>query len=212
MQESANVSEKVAGLLLGIAAIRIDTEEPFTWASGWKSPIYCDNRLTLSYPSIRSYIRDELSILVKEKFDGTEAIAGVATAGIPQGVLVADCLGLPFMYVRSKAKDHGLTNRIEGKITRGQKVVVIEDLVSTGGSSMNAIEALQHSGVEVLGMASIFSYGFKKAEDLFRGKGISTHSLSNYDTLIDVALKENYVKAAEVDQLKLWRIDPAHWG
>jgi orotate phosphoribosyltransferase len=208
MQEITPTAEKIAMLLLEIGAIRINPEQPFLWASGWKSPIYCDNRLSLSYPAIRSYIRDELSGMVREKFHNAKSIAGVATAGIPQGTLVADQLDLPFIYVRTKPKDHGLSNQIEGKVNRGEKVVVIEDLVSTGGSSMNAIEALQKGGLEVLGMVSIFSYGFPQAVELFRGKGIPWYSLSNYEILIDVALKGNHVKAEKVEQLRAWRMNP----
>jgi orotate phosphoribosyltransferase len=212
MQEITDAAEKIALLLLEIRAIRINPGKPFFWASGWKSPIYCDNRLSLSYPSIRSYIRDELCRMVSGKFSQAEAIAGVATAGIPQGTLVADRLGLPFIYVRTKPKDHGLTNQIEGKVIRGQKIVVIEDLVSTGGSSMNAIEALSAAELNVLGMVSIFSYGFQQAVELFREKGIPWYSLSHYDILIEAALKENHVKPEEVDQLKAWRKDPSSWG
>jgi orotate phosphoribosyltransferase len=212
MQKTFTIAEKVARLLLGIGAIRISPDKPFTWASGWKSPIYCDNRLSLSFPAVRTVIRDELCGLIGGHFSGAEAIAGVATAGIPQGVLVADKLDLPFIYVRTKPKDHGLTNQIEGKADPGQKVVVVEDLVSTGGSSMNAILALRQSGLEVLGMVSIFSYGFQEASGLFRENGIDWYSLSNYEILIEVVLKENQVREHEMDSLKAWRKDPAHWG
>ncbi|MBR9999228.1 MAG: orotate phosphoribosyltransferase [Cyclobacteriaceae bacterium] len=212
MHELSVVSERVARFLLEIKAIRINPDHPFVWTSGWKSPIYCDNRIALSYPSIRSYIRDNLSELVKNKFDGVEVIAGVATAGIPQGTLVADRLDLPFIYVRPKPKDHGLSNQIEGRVEKDQKVVVIEDLVSTGGSSMNAIEVLRHSGLEILGMAAIFSYAFPKSADLFRENKVPCFSLSNYEALIKIALRDGYIKAHEMDKLIAWRKDPARWG
>lgn len=212
MRESIQVSEQVARYLLEIEAIKIDLNHPYSWASGWKSPIYCDNRISLSYPGIRNYIKNELCGLIKNKFRHVEAIAGVATAGIPQGALIADYLNLPFLYVRAKPKEHGLSNQIEGRVQAGHKVVVIEDLVSTGGSSMNAIEALREASVEVLGMVSIFSYSFEKAINLFAGNEVTFYSLSNYEVLIDVALRERYILASDVDQLRAWRKDPAHWG
>jgi len=212
MDESVAVSEQVALFLLEIEAIKINTENPYSWASGWKSPIYCDNRVSLSYPGIRNYIKEHLSILVKNKFKGVEAIAGVATAGIPQGALVADLLGLPLLYVRSKPKEHGLSNQIEGRAVPGQKVVVIEDLVSTGGSSMKAIDALRSVRMNVLGMISIFSYSFQQAVERFEKNKVSFYSLSNYEILIEVALRKGYIKKVEMDQLKAWRRDPGHWG
>ncbi len=211
MSEQIPVSEQVARYLLEIEAIRINLDDPFSWASGWKSPIYCDNRISLSYPQIRTYIKNELINLIRNKFKMVEAIAGVATAGIPQGALVADHLGLPFLYVRAKPKEHGLSNQIEGRTKAGQRVVVIEDLVSTGGSSMNAIEALRNAGVEVLGMASIFSYAFQQSVILFEKNELPFYSLSDYEVLIDVALRAGYIMTDEVDQLKAWRMDPAHW-
>jgi orotate phosphoribosyltransferase len=211
MSEQIPVSEQVARYLLEIEAIRINLDDPFSWASGWKSPIYCDNRISLSYPQIRTFIKNELINLIRNKFKMVEAIAGVATAGIPQGALVADHLGLPFLYVRAKPKEHGLSNQIEGRTKAGQRVVVIEDLVSTGGSSMNAIEALRNAGVEVLGMASIFSYAFQQSVVLFEKNELPFYSLSDYEVLIDVALRAGYIMTDEVDQLKAWRMDPAHW-
>jgi orotate phosphoribosyltransferase len=212
MIKSVPVAEQVVMFLLDIGAIKINMGHPFTWASGWKSPIYCDNRISLSYPIVRNYIKERLSAMIKDRFEKTEAIAGVATAGIPQGTLVADLLGLPFLYVRSKPKEHGLSNQIEGKARAGQKVVVIEDLVSTGGSSMKAIEALRDAEMEVMGMVSIFTYSFKQAMDLFTANKVTFYSLSNYQTLIRVALSKGYVQEEEVKQLKAWRKDPAHWG
>jgi len=212
MNESMPVSEQVALFLLEIEAIKINIDNPYSWASGWKSPIYCDNRIALSYPIIRNFIKEQLSALVKNRFKAVEAIAGVATAGIPQGTLVADLLDLPFLYVRSKPKDHGLSNQIEGKAVVGQRVVVIEDLVSTGGSSMKAIDALRIANMEVLGMVSIFNYAFKQATDLFERNKVTFFSLSNYEILIEVALHKGYIRAGEMDQLKAWRLDPGHWG
>jgi orotate phosphoribosyltransferase len=212
MSETLPVSEQVARYLLSIEAIKIRLDDPFTWASGWKSPIYCDNRVSLSYPHIRTYIKQSLSDCIKQYFSHADAIAGVATAGIPQGALVAENLALPFLYVRAKPKGHGLSNQIEGRVEPGQEVVVIEDLVSTGGSSMNAIEALRQAGLEVLGMVSIFTYAFHQASNLFKDKKVLFHSLSNYEVLIEVALKEGYIKEKEVDQLKSWRLDPSNWG
>ncbi len=206
------VSEQIALFLLQIEAIKINMENPYSWSSGWKSPIYCDNRISLSYPNIRNFIKEELSNLVKNKFMAVDSIAGVATAGIPQGVLVADCLDLPFLYVRSKPKEHGLSNQIEGRAVAGQNVVVIEDLVSTGGSSMKAIDALRNANMEVLGMASIFSYGFKQAAELFLKNHVISYSLCNYEILIEVALEKGYIKKSEVDRLKAWRQDPGDWS
>jgi orotate phosphoribosyltransferase len=212
MNESMPVSEQVALFLLEIEAIKINMDNPYSWASGWKSPIYCDNRIALSYPIIRNFIKEQLSASVKNRFKAVEAIAGVATAGIPQGTLVADLLDLPFLYVRSKPKEHGLSNQIEGRAVAGQRVVVIEDLVSTGGSSMKAIDALRIANMEVLGMVSIFNYAFKQATDLFERNKVTFFSLSNYEILIEVALHKGYIRAGEMDQLKAWRLDPGRWG
>jgi orotate phosphoribosyltransferase len=201
----------VASMLLKIQAIKLNTEKPFTWSSGWKSPIYCDNRLALSYPDIRKTIKEGLIQVIRENFFTAEAIAGVATAGIPQGALVADSLDLPFLYVRPKPKDHGMENLIEGKVTKGQKVVVIEDLVSTGGSSLKAAQALKDAGFNVLGMVSIFNYGFDIATRNFYEANISLISLSDYSHLLSYALGENYINESEVTSLKAWRVDPANW-
>jgi orotate phosphoribosyltransferase len=201
----------VASMLLKVQAIKLNTEKPFTWSSGWKSPIYCDNRLALSFPDVRKAIKEGLTQAVRENFPAVEAIAGVATAGIPQGALVADALDLPFLYVRPKPKDHGMENLIEGKVTKGQKVVVIEDLVSTGGSSLKAAQALKDAGFNVLGMVSIFNYGFDVATRNFQEANISLISLSDYSHLLNYALKENYITEAELTSLKAWRVDPANW-
>ncbi|MTI39364.1 orotate phosphoribosyltransferase, partial [Fulvivirga lutimaris] len=202
----------IASKLLDIEAIKLSIEKPFTWASGWKSPIYCDNRLSLSYPAVRTTIKEALVEVIKSKYDNVEAIAGVATAGIPQGALVAEALDIPFIYVRSKPKGHGMENMIEGKVTPGQKVVVIEDLVSTGGSSLKAVADLRNSGFEVLGMASIFTYGFDIAAENFKEANVTLTSLSNYKLLLQEALKRGYVIDAQLPHLESWRSNPAAWG
>lgn len=202
------VAEKVASYLLDIKAIKLEPNHPFTWASGWKSPIYCDNRKTLSYPEVRSYIKEQFAALVREKYPEVEVIAGVATGAIAQGVLVAQELELPFVYIRSAAKSHGLENLIEGEYKPGQKVVVIEDLISTGGSSLQAVEALRNAGCEVLGMAAIFTYGFQKAVDNFKKAECELTTLSDYNAMIDLAVKIGYVKPEQVEKLKEWRLSP----
>ena len=211
MTEDNQIARHIALSLLNIGAIKLNMDEPFTWASGWKSPIYCDNRLALSFPKIRDYIKQALASTVVRTFGGPEAIAGVATAGIPQGTLVADVLGLPFIYVRSKPKAHGLTNQIEGMIVEGQKVVVIEDLVSTGGSSIKAVEALRAANLQVMGMVSIFTYGFEVAFQNFRDAGINYVSLSDYNILIEVALENNIILEQQIENLKAWRENPGSW-
>jgi orotate phosphoribosyltransferase len=208
---NSSISHQVASRLLKIEAIKLNINKPYSWASGWKSPIYCDNRLALSYPDIRSFIKEALIGLINNKFHDVEAIAGVATAGIPQGALVAEALGLPFIYVRSKPKGHGMTNMIEGVIKPGQKTVLIEDLISTGGSSIKAGIALREAGVEVLGMAAIFTYGFEVATDNFREADIEVYTLSNYNEMIEEALSLDYISNEEVATLKSWREDPANW-
>ena len=207
-----NFEKKTAEYLLQIKAIKLQPSNPFTWASGWKSPIYCDNRKTLSFPQVRSYIRDSFTELIKDLYPQTELIAGVATGAIAHGALVSDKLGLPFVYVRSGAKEHGLGNQIEGYYEKGQKVVVIEDLISTGGSSLNAVNALRDAGCEVMGMVAIFTYEFTKASDAFAAGNCKLNTLSNYSVLIETALKTGYIGQAEVETLKKWRVDPASWG
>lgn len=204
----STVAESVAQHLLDIKAIKLSPSDPFTWASGWKSPIYCDNRKTLSYPKVRDYIKEQFAAAIKEKYPEVEVIAGVATGAIAQGVLVAQELDLPFIYIRSSAKNHGLENLIEGAYTPGQKVVVIEDLISTGGSSLQAVEALRNAGCEVLGMLAIFTYGFQKAVDNFTAANCQVDTLSNYNAMIDLAVKEGYVQPDEVEKLKAWRVSP----
>ena len=207
-----NSAKKTAEYLLQIKAIKLHPSNPFTWASGWKSPIYCDNRKTLSFPEVRSYIRDSFASLVKELYPGAEMIAGVATGAIAHGALAADKLGLPFIYVRSGAKEHGLGNQIEGYYEQGQKVVVIEDLISTGGSSLNAVKALREAGCEVLGMVAIFTYEFKNVADGFAAENCTLNTLSNYSVLVDTAVKTGYIGKEEVETLKKWRVDPSTWG
>lgn len=209
MKDSA---KKTAEFLLQINAIKLQPSNPFTWASGWKSPIYCDNRKTLSYPEVRSFIRDAFSALTRELYPDVQVIAGVATGAIAHGALVADKMGLPFIYVRSGAKEHGLGNQIEGYFEKGQKVVVVEDLISTGGSSLGAVKALREAGCEVLGMVAIFTYEFKKAADSFAAENCKLNTLSSYSILIDEAVKSGYIGNAEVETLKNWRVDPANWG
>ncbi|MBD0401198.1 orotate phosphoribosyltransferase [Flammeovirga sp. EKP202] len=206
------MAKKVASLLLEINAIKIRPNAPFTWASGWKSPIYCDNRLSLSHPHARTYIKNALCAKIQEQFEDAEAIVGVATAGIPQGALIADALGLPFAYVRSKPKGHGMTNMIEGELKEGAKVVVIEDLISTGGSSLKASEALKEAGIEVLGMAAIFTYGFDLSVENFENAGIPLVTLSNYNAMLELALEKDYIKSEDIESLKSWRSAPSEWG
>jgi orotate phosphoribosyltransferase len=201
----------IAELLLQCRAIKLSPDKPFQWASGWKSPIYCDNRKTLAYPEIRNTIKVSFAGLIKEKFLSTQAIAGVATGAIAQGALVADMLELPFMYVRSEAKGHGLENLIEGEPKEGQKVVVIEDLVSTGGSSLKAVNALREKGCDVLGMVAIFTYGFPKAVEGFKQANCLLHTLSNYDDLVEVALQTGYISPEQMNTLKEWRKSPDTW-
>jgi orotate phosphoribosyltransferase len=203
---------KVAEFLLQIKAIKLQPNDPFTWASGWRSPIYCDNRKTLSYPSIRTYIRQQFVELISEQYGSPDVIAGVATGGIALGALVAEQMGLPFIYVRSSAKGHGMQNLIEGAVEAGQSVVVVEDLVSTGKSSLTAVDALRAAGCDVKGMVAIFSYGFNVAEQNFKDKGCELATLSNYETLIEQALDANYVTKKDLSSLKSWREDPATWG
>jgi orotate phosphoribosyltransferase len=203
---------EVASKLLEIQAIRLQPEHPFTWASGWKSPIYCDNRLALSFPGTRRFIKDSLVAAVQYHFPEAEGIAGVATAGIPQGALIADALDLPFMYVRSKPKGHGMENMIEGKVTKGQKVVVVEDLISTGGSSLKAVQDLREAGFEVLGMIAIFTYGFEIADQNFEKEKIKLICLSNYSAMLPQAVEKGYIEDNVLLSLAEWRKDPGNWG
>jgi orotate phosphoribosyltransferase len=201
----------VAEKLLQINAIKLSPKEPFTWASGWKSPIYCDNRKVLSFPYIRDFVKSELCSVAFEQFPEAEVLAGVATAGIPWGVMVADQLKLPYIYVRPKPKEHGLGNQIEGSYEKGQKVLVFEDLISTGKSSLQVVEVLRNAGVEVIGMVSIFNYGFDTAVKAFTDAGVIYKSLTNYPTLIELAVEKNIVTADQQNTLLSWSKDPANW-
>ncbi|MEP7262957.1 MAG: orotate phosphoribosyltransferase [Bacteroidota bacterium] len=204
-------ASKVAEFLLQIKAIKLQPDSPFTWASGWKSPIYCDNRISLSYPRIRTYIRQELVKLIENKFGRPDIIAGVATAAIAQGALVAEAMGLPFVYVRASAKDHGMKNKIEGEVKEHQTAVVIEDLISTGKSSLEVVRDLRENGVIVKGLVSIFSYGFEAASDSFKKASCPVYSLSNYDALLRQAVETGYISRKDVDVLKSWRVNPSQW-
>ena len=197
--------------LLKIKAIKLQPANPFIWASGWKSPFYCDNRKTLSYPSLRNFVKVEITRLILERFGQVDAIAGVATGAIPQGALVADALNLPFVYVRSTPKNHGLENLIEGELRPGMKVVVVEDLISTGGSSLKAVEAIRRDGCEVIGMVAAYTYGFPIAEKAFKDAKVPLVTLTNYEAVMEVALRTGYIEEEDVLTLNEWRKDPAHW-
>ena len=205
------VAREVAEYLLEIKAVVLNPSQPFTWTSGIKSPIYCDNRKTLSFPKVRTFIKTSFADIITDEFKKAEVIAGVATAGIPHGALVADVLNLPFVYVRDKPKGHGLENQIEGKLEKGQKVLVIEDLISTGGSSLKAVEALREAGAEVLGLGAIFTYGFEKSVKAFEAANCKFFTLSNYEILLDKAIEDNYIKLAEKEELIRWYKDPQGW-
>jgi orotate phosphoribosyltransferase len=207
------LAEDVASMLLEVQAVRLNPDKPFKWASGWNSPIYCDNRVTLSYPKVRTAIKNGLSSAVQAYFGDVDIIAGVATAGIAQGALVADWLELPFCYVRPEPKKHGMGNQIEGaNIKKGQKVVLVEDLVSTGGSSLKAVDALREAGANVLGMVAIFTYGFDIARNNFAEKNLKFYTLSDYDTLIGEAVNQKYVSESQLITLQEWRNSPSEWG
>lgn len=201
-----------AAKLLNVKAIKLQPTNPFTWASGWKSPFYCDNRKTLSFPDLRTFVKVELTRTILENFPEAEAVAGVATGAIAQGALVADALGLPFAYVRSKAKDHGMANLIEGELQLGTKVVVVEDLISTGGSSLKAVEALRAAGYEVVGMVASYTYGFPVAEQAFADANVKLITLTNYEAVVAEALRTGYIADDQVPMLHEWRKDPAHWN
>lgn len=203
---------KIAEFLLQIKAVKLSPKKPFTWASGWKSPIYCDNRKTLSHPPIRTYIRQQFVQIINHEFGRPDMIAGVATGGIAHGALVAHDLGLPFIYVRTSAKDHGMKNTVEGDITTGRNVVVVEDLVSTGSSSLNAVRALRDAGLEVKGMAAVFTYGFDEARKAFEKEKVKLFTLTNYSILLDQALRSSYISEKDVAPLNEWRKDPANWN
>ncbi len=206
------MKKQIAEELLKIRAVYLQPNDPFTWSSGMKSPIYCDNRLTLSYPETRQKIAKGLAELIKEQYPEAEVLAGTATAGIPHAAWVSDVLNLPMCYVRSKAKEHGKGNQIEGKIEPGAKVVVIEDLISTGGSAITAAEALRAAGCDVLGVAAIFTYGLSKGDNRLAAAELKAAALSDYDALIEVAAEQNYVQASDIETLKQWKQNPDSWG
>ena len=207
-----DIKKQFAQKLMDIKAIKLQPNDPFTWASGWKSPIYTDNRKTLGHPSLRSFVKLELCHVIQENFPEADAVAGVATGAIAQGALVAEELGLPYCYVRPKPKDHGMGNQVEGEIKKGSKVIVVEDLISTGGSSLKAVAALREYGVEVIGMVASFTYGLPVAEEAFREAGVKLITLSNYDAVIEQAAETGYIKEEEKAVLAEWRKDPSVWG
>lgn len=209
---SSRIATEIAADLLKIGAIKLNPKIPFTWTSGWKSPIYCDNRLSLSYPEIRSKIKTALELLISQSFGNVDAVAAVATAGIPQGAMVADKLKLPFLYVRPAKKEHGLKNSIEGKVDKGQKLVIVEDLISTGGSVATAIEALQQANAEIAGIAAIFTYGFPMAEEKMKKYQAKLVVLSDYNHLLNYAQSHQMFDHKILETLKKWRISPAQWG
>ena len=207
-----DTAKKTAELLLQINAIKLNPSNPFTWASGWKSPIYCDNRITLSFPPIRNYIREEFSKHIEKEFGKPDVIAGVATGAIGIGMLVAEYMGLPFVYVRPEAKKHGRQNQVEGFLQKGQNVVVVEDLISTGNSSLMAVEALKAAGANVKGMVAIFTYGFDLSVENFKNANVTLHTLGNYETLLDLAVTKQYITEEEQETLKEWSKNPSTWG
>ncbi len=206
-----DTAEKTAELLLQINAIKLNPKNPFTWASGWKSPIYCDNRLILSFPPIRNYIREEFAKNIEKKFGKPDVIAGVATGAIGIGILVAEYMGLPFIYVRPEPKKHGKQNQIEGFLQRGQNVIIIEDLISTGNSSLNAVAALREAGANVKGMVAIFTYGFETAKQNFEAANVNLCTLSNYENLLNLAVSKKYITESEQELLQKWNASPDSW-
>jgi len=207
-----DTAEKTAELLLQINAIKLNPKNPFTWASGWKSPIYCDNRMVLSFPPIRNYIREEFSKQIEKQFGKPDVIAGVATGAIGIGMLVAEYLGLPFVYVRPEAKKHGRQNQVEGFLQKGQSVVIVEDLISTGKSSLMAVDALREAGANIKGMVGIFTYGFPVATENFKNANIDLYTLSNYENLLNLAVAKKYITENELETLSQWNSNPAEWG
>jgi len=207
-----DTAKKTAELLLQINAIKLNPKNPFTWASGWKSPIYCDNRITLSFPKIRNYIRDEFSKTIEKQFGKPDVIAGVATGAIGIGVLVAESMGLPFVYVRPEPKKHGRLNQVEGFLQKGQNVVVVEDLISTGKSSLLAVTALKEAGANVKGMVAIFTYGFAISVENFKNEKVALCTLSNYDNLLELAVDKKYITEEEQKTLQEWRVNPSEWN
>lgn len=212
MLHTNDTAKQIAESLLQIKAIKLQPEQPFTWASGWKSPIYCDNRIALSHPKVRTFIRQALVQSIEKKYGRPDVIAGVATAAIAQGALVAEAMGLPFVYIRSSPKDHGRENLIEGELLPGQSAVVIEDLISTGKSSLKAVQAIRDAGCLVKGLVSIFTYGFEEAENNFAKAQCPVHSLCDYNLLLQQAIKSNYIKQSDLATLEQWRVNPSEWG
>ena len=202
----------LAEMLLSIKAVRLQPDKPFTWASGWLSPIYCDNRKVNSYPEVRTYVKKQLAAIIREQFPDVEAVAGVATGAISQGALVADLLNLPFAYVRPKPQDHGMGNQIEGELKEATKVVVVEDLISTGGSSLKAVEALKAAGMEVLGMVASYTYGFPQAEEAFEKAGVRLITITDYEHVVQQAAATGYISPSDVEILRQWRKAPQEWG
>ena len=206
-----STAKKTAEVLLQINAIKLNPKNPFSWASGWKSPIYCDNRMVLSFPTVRNYVKEELAKNIELEFGKPDVIAGVATGAIGIGALVAEYLGLPFVYVRPQPKKHGRQNQIEGFVEKGQNVVVVEDLISTGNSSLVAVDALKTAGVNVKGMAAIFTYGFEVSKENFESKNVTLFTLSNYESLLEQALDTNFINEAEATILSQWNLNPSEW-
>jgi orotate phosphoribosyltransferase len=205
-------NKRVAELLLEAQAIKLSPEKPFQWSSGWLSPIYCDNRVALSYPDTRTYIKKVLAEVIREQYPDVQAVVGVATGGIAQGALIADVLELPFAYVRPEPKKHGMGNQIEGRLEAGSSVIIVEDLISTGGSSLKVVDVLRASGVEVAGMVAIFTYGFEIAEKNFQEKQVKLTTICNYASLLETALQNNYINQSQVESLNAWRLNPSAWG
>lgn len=209
---SNDTAEKMAALLLRVKAVKLSPAQPFTWSGGWKSPIYCDNRITLSFPEIRSYIKEQFANIIREKFTITEVIAGVATAGIAHGAILAEHVETPFCYVRSSSKGHGLGNRIEGLVLPDQKVLVVEDLISSGGSSLSVVDALREAKADVIGLVAIFTYGFPVAEEKFLEAGVPFYTLTDYETLLPQAVKQGVIQSAQMETLQQWRRSPETWN
>ena len=209
---SNDTAEKMAALLLQVKAVKLSPAQPFTWSGGWKSPIYCDNRMTLSFPEIRSYIKEQFANIIREKFTITEVIAGVAAAGIAHGAILAEHVETPFCYVRSSSKGHGLGNRIEGLVLPDQKVLVVEDLISSGGSSLSVVDALREAKADVIGLVAIFTYGFPVAEEKFLEAGVPFYTLTDYETLLPQAVKQGVIQSAQMETLQQWRRSPETWN
>ncbi|MCF0041789.1 orotate phosphoribosyltransferase [Dyadobacter fanqingshengii] len=212
MLNQQDINKRIAELLLEAKAIKLSPDKPFQWSSGWLSPIYCDNRVALSYPDTRTFIKKTLAALIKKEYPDVQAVVGVATGGIAQGALVADLLELPFAYVRPEPKKHGMGNQIEGRLEKGQSVIIIEDLISTGGSSLKVVDVLRAADIEVAGMVAIFTYGFAVAENNFKEKNVKLSTISNYNALIETALEHNYIDSSQLQSLSAWRLAPESWG